>query len=79
MRKTDQNYSDIEPAKQNAADIRTFLEKTLNISEIIETADASASQLELDYRKIYDLTRYFHKAKNERLFVFIYYSGHGAM
>lgn len=79
MRKTHPKYVDIEPAIKNAKDIRFFLENILNFTEIIETSEAGAHDLLKDWRIIEDLCREFHKKENAKLFVFIYYAGHGAM
>ena len=39
------NYLDIEPAAANCAVIRSFLEKTIGATEIIESIDASEEEI----------------------------------
>jgi hypothetical protein len=71
-------YKDITQAKKDVKDMEDFFKK-LGFTEFFITMNKSYDDLEDEYDKIKKILRETKNKEDEKLSLFVYYSGHGCM
>lgn len=73
-----EKFLDITPAQENAATVAQFLRDDLKFDDIHPTYDATYDDMSAQLKKIKNQMKAASES-DEKLYVFVFYAGHGVM